>query len=171
MLLLLLTAAALFPVHQSQKPLITKLQLAVLHASAIQPGLSRHSPWAAWYSTWLLIKLTPKGIVFSFRSFPFLFLLPQRHTATCRIAMVPISKVTLSVAVQHNKELEKQQAAIQQVMGLPVYVWDAQHASLCELLQQVYTAQSTTTSSQTPRCFMCCASDVSCSSSCHQCMR
>ena len=31
--------------------------------------------------------------------------------------MVPISKVTLSVAVQHNKELEKQQAAIQQVMG------------------------------------------------------
>lgn len=33
----------------------------------------------------------------------------------CRIAMAPISKVTLSVAVQHNKELEKQQAAIQQV--------------------------------------------------------
>ena len=35
--------------------------------------------------------------------------------------MVPISKVTLSVAVQHNKELEKQQAAIQQVTELPVY--------------------------------------------------
>ncbi|DBA72156.1 TPA: hypothetical protein ACH3X2_010875 [Trebouxia sp. C0005] len=34
--------------------------------------------------------------------------------AEARIAMVPISKVTLSVAVQHNKELEKQQAAIQQ---------------------------------------------------------
>ncbi len=31
--------------------------------------------------------------------------------------MVPISKVALSVALQHNKELEKQQAAIQQVMG------------------------------------------------------
>ena len=29
--------------------------------------------------------------------------------------MAPISKVTLSVAVQQNKELEKQQAAIQQV--------------------------------------------------------
>ena len=28
---------------------------------------------------------------------------------------MPISKVTLSVAVQQNKELEKQQAAIQQV--------------------------------------------------------
>lgn len=42
--------------------------------------------------------------------------------------MVPISKVTLSVAVQHNKELEKQQAAIQQVMGLPVY--DGMHCML-----------------------------------------
>ncbi|KAL0047743.1 hypothetical protein WJX82_010830 [Trebouxia sp. C0006] len=31
-----------------------------------------------------------------------------------RIAMVPISKLTSSVASQHNKELEKQQAAIQQ---------------------------------------------------------
>jgi hypothetical protein len=37
--------------------------------------------------------------------------------------MAPISKVTLSVAVQHNKELEKQQAAIQQVIELPVYDW------------------------------------------------
>lgn len=35
--------------------------------------------------------------------------------------MVPISKLTSSVASQHNKELEKQQAAIQQVMGLPMY--------------------------------------------------
>jgi len=26
-------------------------------------------PWATWYSTWLLVKLTPKGVVF-----PFLFL-------------------------------------------------------------------------------------------------
>lgn len=32
-----------------------------------------------------------------------------------RIELVPMSKVTLSVAVQQNKELEKQQAAIQQV--------------------------------------------------------
>ncbi len=31
--------------------------------------------------------------------------------------MVPISKVTLSVAFQHKKELEKQQAVIQQVMS------------------------------------------------------
>ena len=27
------------------------------------------SPWAAWYDTWLLIKLTPKGVVFSFLFF------------------------------------------------------------------------------------------------------
>ena len=27
------------------------------------------SPWVAWYGTWLLIKLTPKGVVFSFLSF------------------------------------------------------------------------------------------------------
>ena len=25
--------------------------------------------WAAWYNTWLLIKLTPKGVVFSFAFF------------------------------------------------------------------------------------------------------
>ena len=25
-----------------------------------------HSDWAAWYSTWYLIKLTPEGVVFSF---------------------------------------------------------------------------------------------------------
>ncbi len=25
--------------------------------------------WAAWYNTWLLIKLTPKGVVFSFLLF------------------------------------------------------------------------------------------------------
>ncbi len=31
-------------------------------------------PWAAWYNTWLLIKLTPKGAVFSF-----LFLLAYHH--------------------------------------------------------------------------------------------
>ena len=30
--------------------------------------------WAARYNTWLLIKLTPKGVVFSFLSFPFPFL-------------------------------------------------------------------------------------------------
>jgi len=29
-------------------------------------------PWAAQYNTWLLIKLTPKGIVFSFLFFSFL---------------------------------------------------------------------------------------------------
>ena len=23
-------------------------------------------PWAAWYNTWFLVKLTPKGVVFSF---------------------------------------------------------------------------------------------------------
>ena len=28
--------------------------------------------WAAWYSTWLLIKLTPKGVVFSFLFFSYL---------------------------------------------------------------------------------------------------
>ena len=32
-----------------------------------------------------------------------------------RVALAPISKVTLSVAVQQNKELERQQAVIQQV--------------------------------------------------------
>ena len=36
-------------------------------------------------------------------------------TLGCRSVLVPISKVTLSVAVQQNKELERQQAAIQQV--------------------------------------------------------
>ena len=25
-----------------------------------------HKPWAAWFNTWLLAKLTPKGVVFSF---------------------------------------------------------------------------------------------------------
>ncbi len=27
---------------------------------------SREQTWAAWYITWLLIKLTPRGVVFSF---------------------------------------------------------------------------------------------------------
>jgi len=33
-----------------------------------------HFAWAARYNTWLLIKLTPKGVVFSFLFFSFLFL-------------------------------------------------------------------------------------------------
>jgi len=32
-----------------------------------------HFAWAARYNTWLLIKLTPKGVVFSFLFFSFLF--------------------------------------------------------------------------------------------------
>ncbi len=28
--------------------------------------------WAAWYSSWLLVELTPKGVVLPFLSFPFL---------------------------------------------------------------------------------------------------
>ena len=78
--------------------------------------------------------------------------------------MVPISKVTLSVAVQHNKELEKQQAAIQQVMGLAVCegMLSVPHCvSFCsqctqhEQLQPVF---------KTSCCFICCASHVSCQS-------
>ena len=34
-------------------------------------------PWAAWYSTWLLIKLTPTGVVFVFFSISVLGRLPQ----------------------------------------------------------------------------------------------
>ena len=34
-------------------------------------------PWAAWYSTWLLIKLAPKGVVFVFFSIFVLGRLPQ----------------------------------------------------------------------------------------------
>ena len=34
-------------------------------------------PWAAWYSTWLLIKLTLKGVVFVFFSISVLGRLPQ----------------------------------------------------------------------------------------------
>ena len=42
---------------------------------------------------------------------------PDELVCCClnRVELVPISKVILSVAVQQNKELEKQQAAIQQV--------------------------------------------------------
>ncbi len=29
------------------------------------------NPWAAWYNTWLLIKLTPKGVVLSYLFFSF----------------------------------------------------------------------------------------------------
>ena len=76
--------------------------------------------------------------------------------------MVPISKVTLSVAVQHNKELEKQQAAIQQVMGLPVC--EGMHSmpqcmSFCSKCTQHQQLQPV---SKTSCCFICCASDVSC---------
>jgi len=39
------------------------------------PGDVATKAWAAWYNTWLLIKLTPKGAVFPFLSFPFLFVL------------------------------------------------------------------------------------------------
>jgi len=46
------------------------IQLHMQHAraSCAQPAL-----WAARYNTWLLIKLTPKGVVFSFLFFSFLF--------------------------------------------------------------------------------------------------
>ena len=28
--------------------------------------MSSLDPWAAWYNTWLLVELTPKGVVFRF---------------------------------------------------------------------------------------------------------
>ena len=39
------------------------------HIIALQASSSMR-PWAARYNTWLLIKLTPKGVVFSFLFFP-----------------------------------------------------------------------------------------------------
>ncbi len=39
------------------------------HIIALQASSSMR-PWAARYDTWLLIKLTPKGVVFSFLFFP-----------------------------------------------------------------------------------------------------
>ena len=44
-----------------------------------------------------------------------MYLFELVYCCLSRIALVPITKVTLSVAVQQNKELERQQAAIQQV--------------------------------------------------------
>ena len=77
------------------------------HASCIGQSLSMHIPvcdsrsvdaWAALYGTWLLIKLTPKGIVFSslfymsFLFFSVLFLLTRECTccssATARLRLV-----------------------------------------------------------------------------------
>lgn len=71
-----------------------------------------------------------------------------------RIALAPISKVTLSVAVQHNRELQKQQAAIQQVSsGLkslsklcPAAWQKARRSSVCTLMSGCLC--------QTPICYM-----------------
>ena len=41
-------------------------------------------PWAAQYNTWLLIKLTPKGIVFSFLFFSAVCLTLQ-HGCSCAV--------------------------------------------------------------------------------------
>ncbi len=41
-------------------------QLGRLASRCTNPVTSVVSTWAAWYNTWLLIKLTPKGIIFSF---------------------------------------------------------------------------------------------------------
>ena len=42
-------------------------------AAANAAGVSHDWPWAAWYNTWLLMKLTPKGVVLSFLFFSFSF--------------------------------------------------------------------------------------------------
>ncbi len=56
------------------------LVMEILQAASCLPamqqivlGLSLHIVWAAQFNTWLLIKLTPKGVVFSFLFFSSLF--------------------------------------------------------------------------------------------------
>ena len=46
-----------------------------VHAQSMQFSMLHDTMpiWAARYNTWLLIKLTPKGVVFSFLFFSFLF--------------------------------------------------------------------------------------------------
>ena len=63
------TPTGMQPVFQ-QNPPQQHLQ-GIQHKIAHVGCLNRH--WAARYNTWLLIKLTPKGIVFSFLFFSFLF--------------------------------------------------------------------------------------------------
>ncbi len=72
------------------------------HVSIIGQSLSKHipgcdggstDPWAAWYGTWLLIKLTPKGVVYSSTFFIFPDLLTREcmccSSATARQRLVP----------------------------------------------------------------------------------
>jgi hypothetical protein len=40
-------------------------KLSKLHWSVLLTDATGSSPWAAWYNTWLLIKLTPRAVVFS----------------------------------------------------------------------------------------------------------
>ncbi len=52
------------PASKSPGKLLACICYAV-HASVYLPC---RGPWASWYNTWLLIKLTPKGVVFCFFS-------------------------------------------------------------------------------------------------------
>ncbi len=64
------------------------LAYVCLGANACQSSASSSvSPWAAWYNTWLPIKLTPKGVVFSF-SLLTMHVLPHR---SCKSLTQPLA--------------------------------------------------------------------------------
>jgi len=71
--------------------------------------------WAAWYNNWLLIKLTPKGIIFSFLFFSydgaaadyrvFNVAEPERHTflqSIPEVALVAASFMMLTNFLGHS---------------------------------------------------------------------
>ena len=86
--------------------------------------------WAARYNTWLLIKLTPKGVVFSFRFFSFLFLLICENWLICANVLQSEQLVTTGVG---------RQALCGQQQGVPrgqrwdmfSYLWELTYLCKC----------------------------------------
>ena len=78
-------------------------------------------PWAAQYNAWLLIKLTPKGVVFSFLALPclfFSFLLFSVMVMDAYDAGAPEAQEAQQVAVHaHNLEAQAHAHAEAQVQA------------------------------------------------------
>ncbi len=84
--------------------------------------MSKGSPWAALYNTWPLIKLTPKGVVFSLLFFS-LRALDTRDLASARAFSNFVSAMGLLIlhcVCRLTVELEANMSAGPKVAGSPV---------------------------------------------------
>ncbi len=92
---------------------VSSLQTGLFRASRAGAYKYDNSLWAARYNTWLLIALTPKGVVFSFLFFSMTMLVPMTVAVSFTTIMFPV--------VGHALQLTCQQLllkVIQQPCGL-----------------------------------------------------